>query len=45
MFGGFFTPLAILFKLDFSLDFLAVFATPIVGVLACCARQFYELIL
>ena len=45
MFGGFSAPLAILFKLDFSFDFLAVLATPIVGVLTSCTRQFYKLVL
>jgi hypothetical protein len=37
---AFFAPLAILFELDFALDFLLVFAAPVVDAFAFTAGQF-----
>lgn len=45
MLGVFAAPTAVLFEFDFALDFLPIFAAPIVNALAAAAGEFDELIL
>ncbi len=40
-----FAPLAKLLELNFTLNFFAIFAGPIISTLACLARESYKVIL